>query len=310
MNYVSLSDHFKNIFGTKVYKLSLSSGCSCPNRDGTVGAGGCVFCSEGGSGDFAAKGGLDEQIAAAKRLVDGKFPKNIAPEERKYFAYFQSFTNTYGDAGELERLYRKTLEYPEIVGLSIGTRPDCLPQDIVDMLAELNKIKPVWVELGLQTVNERTASDMRRGYELGAFEDAYARLKAAGLTVIVHVILGLPGETEEDMLVTVRYLAQLMPTLDGIKLQLLHILKGTELGRRYEAHEKGREVYPAGYFHIMSLDEYCDVVVKCLKLLPPETVIHRITGDPPKRLLIEPKWCADKKRVLNALRGAIERATR
>ena len=218
----------------------------------------------------------------------------------KYIAYFQSYTNTYGDVGRLRALYSEALAHPQIAALDLGTRPDCLPPEMIAMLRDLRVQykKPVWIELGLQTIHEETARRIRRGYELIVFEDAYRRLKEAGFEVIVHVILGLPGETREDMLETVRYLSVLTPPLDGIKLQLLHILKGTELAREYEADP----------FPLFTLDSYCDLVVDCLKLLPPETVVHRLTGDGPKRLLIEPQWSADKKRVLNTLMKKIREA--
>lgn len=299
MNYISLSDEMYRLFGTKVYKLSLSSGCSCPNRDGKLGYGGCSFCSEGGSGDFASPYlPLSEQIALAKEKVDSKFPSRILPEDRRYFAYFQSFSNTYGDPDRLETLFRQTLSYPEIVGLSIGTRPDCLTDDMIQRLSSLNQKKPIWIELGLQTIHEKTAERIHRGYPLSVFEDSYRRLKSAGLTVIVHVILGLPGESIEDMLKTVSYLAALSPRLDGIKLQLLHVLKGTLLA----------EEYAADPFPILTLEEYSSLIVDCLKLLPNEIVIHRLTGDGPKKLLIEPKWSADKKRVMNTIQKAIREA--
>ena len=286
MKYRTFSDELKAMFGAKVYKLSLSSGCTCPNRDGTIGTGGCTFCSEGGSGDFAAPFlPLSEQLPLAKQRVARKAGD-------KYLAYFQSFTNTYGDTARLHALYKEALSYTEIVGLSVGTRPDCLEPDKVEMLAQLNREKPVWVELGLQTIHEASAARFHRGYTLEVFEDAYARLKEAGLRVVVHVILGLPGETREQMLETVRYLANLEPVLDGIKLQLLHVLKGIALGEEYM-----REPFP-----VMSMEEYCDLIADCLALLPEETVIHRLTGDGPKRLLIAPLWSADKKRVLNALK--------
>ena len=308
-------------FGTKVYRLSLQSGCTCPNRDGTIGTGGCTFCSEGGSGEFAAPFlPVDAQIIEARKRVDAKIPNTIAPQDRRYIAYFQSYTNTYGDPERLRRLYAEALEHPQIVALDLGTRPDCLPPEILQMLRDLRNQygKPVWIELGLQTIHERTAERIRRGYDLAVFEDAYRRLKepfpagaadsatagpgcdrdAAGLEVIVHVILGLPGETREDMLETVRYLSHLTPTLDGIKLQLLHILRGTELAREYAADP----------FPLFTLDSYSDLIVDCLKLLPPETVVHRLTGDAPKRLLIEPQWSADKKRVLNTLMKKIREA--
>ena len=337
MNYRSFNDAMRDRFGTKVYRLSLQSGCTCPNRDGTLGTGGCTFCSEGGSGDFAAplspiadrdtsvcllpaadriaeaREFISDQIEAAKRRVDAKIPSSIAPQDRRYIAYFQSYTNTYGDVDRLRALYSEALSRPQIVALDLGTRPDCLPPEMLEMLRELRVRynKPVWIELGLQTIHEETARRIHRGYQLSVFEDAYRRLKEpfpcgnaagsdemAGFEVIVHVILGLPGETREDMLETVRYLSLLTPAPDGIKLQLLHILKGTELAREYEADP----------FPLFTLDSYCDMVVDCLKLLPPETVVHRLTGDGPKRLLIEPQWSADKKRVLNTLSRKIREA--
>ena len=301
MYYLSFNEAMRARFGTKVYRLSLQSGCTCPNRDGTIGTGGCTFCSEGGSGDFAAPLlPIGEQIEEAKKRVDAKIPSSIAPQDRRYIAYFQSYTNTYGNVDRLRALYSEALANPQIVALDIGTRPDCLPPEMVQMLRDLqiSSGKPVWVELGLQTIHEETAQRVHRGYELPVFEDAYRRLKASGLEVIIHVILGLPGETREDMLETVRYLSLLTPPPDGIKLQLLHILKGTELAREYEADP----------FPLFTLDSYCDLVVDCLRLLPPETVVHRITGDGPKRLLIAPQWSADKKRVLNTLNRRIREA--
>lgn len=298
MHYLSLSEKLKSEYGCKVYRLSLQSGCSCPNRDGSLGTGGCTFCSGGGSGDFAAPLlPVKEQLRLAKEKVDGKFPAGTRPEDKKYIAYFQSYTNTYGDPDRLYALYKETISCPEIVILSIGTRPDCLPDEIMEMLRKLNAEKPVWIELGLQTIHEETAERIHRGYPLGTFADAYRRCKEAGLSVIVHVILGLPGESAEDMLETVRYLAALRPAPDGIKLQLLHILKGTALAREYEARP----------FPVMTLEQYWELVVKCLKLLPPRTVVHRITGDGPKKLLIAPLWSADKKKVLNTLNQYIAR---
>ena len=302
MHYISFSDAMRARFGTKVYRLSLQSGCTCPNRDGTIGTGGCTFCSEGGSGDFAAPLlPVGEQIAAARKLVDAKIPSSIAPGDRRYVAYFQSYTNTYGDPERLRRIYSEALRHPQIAALDLGTRPDCLPPEMIAMLRDLQAEsgKPVWVELGLQTIHEETARRIHRGYELPVFEDAYRRLKEqAGFEVIVHVILGLPGETRGDMLETMRYLSLLTPPPDGIKLQLLHILKGTELAREYEADP----------FPLLTLDSYCDLVVDCLKLLPPQTVVHRLTGDGPKRLLVGPLWSADKKRVLNTLSRKIREA--
>lgn len=292
MNYLSLSDYLKNKYGTKVYKLSLTSGCTCPNRDGTLSTGGCIFCSEGGSGDFAAKYmPLKEQIASARKLVDAKIPDRIPLSERKYIAYFQSFTNTYGNQDRLMDLFKEVLSYPEIIGLSIGTRPDCLKDEMINYLAQLNKHKEVWVELGLQTIHEESAKLINRGYKLPVFDDAYKRLTDAGLKVVVHVILGLPGETEKDILETIDYLSKLNPTLFGIKLQLLHVLKGTKLA----------DMYINKPFHIYELEEYCELVGKCLKLLPKETVIHRLTGDGPKKLLIAPLWSGNKKLVMNTM---------
>lgn len=296
MNYLSLSDYLKTKYGTKVYKLSLTSGCTCPNRDGTISTGGCIFCSEGGSGDFAAPfSDLDTQIIEARKRVDAKIPSKIPESERKYIAYFQSFTNTYGDQKRLMDLFSKVLKYPEIVGLSIGTRPDCLTDEMIHFLAELNATKEVWVELGLQTIHENTAKLINRGYELAVFEDAYKRLTAAGLKVVVHVIIGLPGEDNSDILETIDYLANLKPALFGIKLQLLHVLEGTKLA----------EMYKTNPFRIYELDEYCGLVCKCLAKLPKETVIHRLTGDGPKKLLIAPLWSGNKKLVMNTMRKYI-----
>lgn len=305
MRQKMLSEALKERFGTKVYKLSMTSGCTCPNRDGSAGFGGCTFCSEGGSGEFASP--LlppEEQIRLARQRVDAKFPATIPPADRKYIAYFQSFTNTYvRNPQELERLralYRETILRPEIAALSIGTRPDCLPPDILDMLQELRTCcspqpKPVWVELGLQTIHEGTAQRIHRGYDLPVFEKAVRDLKKIGIEVIVHVILGLPGESREDMLDTVRYLGQMKPSIDGIKLQQLQILRGTQMAADYEEDP----------FPVMTLDQYCALIRDCLQALPDEIVLHRLTGDGPKSLLIAPAWSADKKRVLNTMRKAI-----
>ena len=299
MHYLSLSEDLKRRFGGKVYKLSLQSGCSCPNRDGRLSYGGCSFCSEGGSGDFAAPLlPIREQLEIAKKRVEAKLPKAEKESQHRYIAYFQSYTNTYGPEETLGALFREAMTPPEIVALSIGTRPDCITPRMLEILTELNREKPVYVELGLQTIHEETATRINRGYLLPVFEDCYRRLKAAGLMVVVHVILGLPGEDEEKMLATVRYLSALTPTLDGIKLQLLHVLQGTRLAAEYMAKP----------FPILTLEEYTRLVVKCLKLLPAETVVHRITGDGPKRLLLAPLWSADKKRVLNTLQKAIAEA--
>ena len=297
----TLSDYCKEKFGTKVYRLSLSTGCSCPNRDGKAGRGGCSFCSEGGSGEFATKvKPVEVQIEEAKERVKSKFPKDIKEEDKKYIAYFQSFTNTYGDVDRLGGIFKTAILRDEIAAISIGTRPDCLEDDMLDLLDELNKIKPVWIELGLQTIHEDSAKAFNRGYSLPVFNKAYMELKKRNIEVIVHVILGLPGETDKDMYETVRYLANLSPKLDGIKLHLLHILKNTRLEREYR--EKP--------FKILSLDEYTEILINCLRILPESVVIHRMTGDGDKRLLVEPLWSADKKRVLNTINKAIREAKR
>ena len=286
-----LNDVLKAQYGEKVYKLSLSSGCTCPNRDGTLSVGGCTFCSEGGSGDFAAPlAPIAEQIADAKARIRRK------TDARKFIAYFQPYTNTYGDLTRLETLYTEAIERDDVVILSLGTRPDCLGADVIAMLKRLNKIKPVWVELGLQTVHDRTAARLNRGYPLSAFAEGYRALKAAGITVIVHVIFSLPGETREDMLDTVRYLAALTPPPDGVKLQMLHVLRGTKLGEQYETAP----------FPLLSLEEYADLIAESLRILPPDTVLHRMTGDAPGKLLIAPEWTRNKKRVLNTINRRIE----
>jgi len=312
MEYVSVSDVLKKAFGRKVYRLSLQSGCTCPNRDGTLSYGGCSFCSEGGSGDFSPPLlPIDQQIELARAKVDPKIPASIPPQERLYIAYFQSYTNTYGPVERLQALYQQTIRRPDICLLSLGTRPDCLGPDMINMLKELARIKPVWVELGLQTADDKIAQSFNRGYPTKVYEEAYLRLKEAGLTVITHLILGLPGQDKEDMLASADYVASLyrpyMPApgksdirTDGVKLQLLHVLKGTLMGRQYL--EKP--------FPVLTLDEYTDLVVSCLKALPSQTVIHRITGDGPKKLLIAPLWSGDKKRVLNTLNKAIREAER
>ncbi len=285
---LDLSDYLKREFGEKVYKLSLSSGCSCPNRDGKLDVRGCSFCSEGGSGEFAAGfKPVKEQIEEAKLLIKKK------TKARKFIAYFQSFTNTYGDVDRLKDLYMQAISEEEVVALSIGTRPDCLANDILKMLEELNEIKPVWVELGLQTIHEKTARDIRRGYKLGVFEEAYKNLKALKIPVIVHVIMGLPGESREDMLDTIRYLANMQPAIDGIKIQNLQILKGTDIGKMYLEEP----------FAVMDLEEYSNLICDCEKILPPNVVLHRMTGDGPRKLLIEPLWSLNKKHVLNTIRA-------
>lgn len=286
--YHSLDYELKRQFGQKIYKVSLDGGMSCPNRDGTVGTGGCTFCSQGGSGEFAVgrTGYPDvwEQIEQAKTRVHRKISG-----EGKYIAYFQSYTNTYAPVDYLRTLFERAITHPDIVALSVGTRPDCLGDEVVALLKELNRQKPVWVELGLQTIHEKTAERIHRGYRLEVFEDAYRRLKEAGLTVVVHVILGLPGETKEEMLETVDYLGKI--PVDGIKLQLLHILKGSQMATEYEKNP----------FSLMELEEYLDLILTCVARLPQSVVIHRLSGDGAKALLIGPAWSADKKLVLNRM---------
>ena len=284
-----LNDVLRAEYGEKVYKLSLSSGCTCPNRDGTVGVGGCTFCSEGGSGDFAAAfAPLSQQIEDAKRRIQSK------TDAKKFIAYFQSYTNTYGDLHRLEALYTAAIQREEVVILSIATRPDCLGPEVLEMLDRLNRIKPVWVELGLQTIHEKTAKAFHRGYDLQTFEAGYRALKELGLTVIVHVIYSLPGESKADMLDTVRYLASLQPPVDGVKLQMLYILKGTQMGEQYE-----KDPFP-----LLTLEEYAELIAESLRILPADTVLHRMTGDAPGKLLIAPEWTRNKKKVLNTLNRA------
>ncbi len=287
--YHSLDYELKKSFGGKVYKLSLNGGMSCPNRDGTLGFRGCIFCSEGGSGDFAASCSLSvtEQIEAAKKLVSKKL---TGKESLKYIAYFQSYTNTYAPVGYLKKLFLEAVHHPEIAVLSIATRPDCMGGEVLSLLREVNKIKPVWIELGLQTIHEATADFIRRGFTLEIFEEAVHRLHEAGIAIIVHTILGLPTESKHDMLKTMAYIGGL--PIQGVKLQLLHYLKGTDLGTLYE---------PGKISGILSPDEYTDLVISCLEILPKHLTIHRITGDGPKKLLLAPDWSADKKIVLNRI---------
>lgn len=281
--YYSVNDYYKELFGSKVYKISLNGGMSCPNRDGHIGTGGCIFCSEGGSGDFASSSLLSvkEQIDYGIKKVSKKYTGD------HFIAYFQAFTNTYAPVDRLEKMFTEAINDDRICGLSIATRPDCLEDDKIALLARLNRIKPVWIELGLQTINEATARYIRRGYTLDVFEDAVARLNASDIPVVVHVIVGLPGENINDNLACAKYLSHL--NINGVKIQLLHVLKNTDLA----------EDYYSSKFKEMSLPEYVKTVVDMIEILPPRFVIHRITGDGPKNLLIAPMWSADKKNVLN-----------
>ena len=288
--YRSLNDEMKEKFGQKVYKLALEGGFTCPNRDGTLGTRGCIFCL-GGSGDFAEKlcPSVTEQIEKAKSRVAHKNPSG------KYIAYFQSFTNTYGPLEKMRTLFGEAISHPDVVGLSVGTRPDCLSEETVELLSNLNKIKPVWVELGLQTIHEKTAEYIRRGYPLSVFDDAVSRLKKAGIYVVVHMIIGLPGETPEMIWETAEYIGK--SGADGIKLQLLHVLEGTDLA----------DDFAAGKFSVLEMEEYISVLEECIRRIPKEMTVHRLTGDGSKRHLVAPLWSADKKRVLNAINLAFEK---
>ena len=283
--YRSLDYHLRNRYGEKIYKVSLDGGMTCPNRDGTLGKCGCIFCSEGGSGDFAGDRThpVHQQIEEQKTRLSPKFPAT------HFIAYFQAYTNTYAPLSYLERIFTEAIEHEDIVGLSIGTRPDCLPDETLDLLSELNKKKPVTVELGLQTIHERTAAFIRRGYKLSCFEDAVQNLRMRQIEVIVHTILGLPGESEKDILETMQYLNG--QDIQGIKLQLLHVLKGTDLA----------EDYVAGKFRVYEREEYLNLLIDCLEHLDPSIVIHRMTGDGPEKLLIAPLWASRKREVLNLL---------
>lgn len=283
--YHSLDYMLKERFGEKVYKLTLNGGMSCPNRDGKLGTGGCIFCSAGGSGDFAGDPAqsIDQQIAQQKELICKKRPVNT------FIAYFQAYTNTYAPVEYLRALFTQALSHPEVAALSIGTRPDCLEEDVLDLLSQLNRIKPVWVELGLQTIHPATARYIRRGYPLSCFEEAVKNLHARDLDIIVHTILGLPGETTEQMLQTISFLNH--QPIQGIKMQLLHVLKGTDLA----------DDYLAGKFCVLSQEAYVDLVISCLEHLSPDIVVHRITGDGPRDLLIAPLWSSAKRTVLNEI---------
>ena len=284
MQWRSANPYFRARFGCKVYKLALDGGMTCPNRDGTLDTRGCIFCSAGGSGDFAEPlcGSIEEQLDRAKSRVAAK-----AGPDARYIAYFQSYTNTYAPAERLETLFAPVLARPEIVALSVATRPDCLPAPVLDLLERLNREKPVFVELGLQTIHPQTAAFIRRGYDLPVFDRAMRELQARGLEPIVHVILGLPGEDETDMLETVRYVGA--SGAAGIKLQLLHVLEHTDLAA----------LWRQGKVPTMTLEEYAVLLGRCLQVLPPEIVIHRLTGDGAKKDLLAPLWTADKKHVLN-----------
>lgn len=288
---ITVNEYCKKQFGEKLYKISLNGGMSCPNRDGKLDVRGCIFCSAGGSGDFAPDRSIpmDEQIEDAKRRVSSKY------KGTHYIAYFQAYTNTYASVEKLRALFMPVIKREDIAVLSIATRPDCLPDEVLDLLRELNDIKPVWVELGLQTIHEKTADYIRRGYSLPVYDKAIRDLEAIGIHTITHLILGLPGETKEDMLQSVRYVSDCGS--QGIKLQLLHVLKGTDLASDYEK----------GLFRTLLFDEYIDLLTDCVRLLPKDMIVHRLTGDGPKNLLIAPMWSADKKRVMNAIHQRLKK---
>ena len=287
----TLNEYYRQKFGCKVYKLSLDAGFTCPNRDGTVGTGGCIFCSGFGGGEFAEGG--PEPIAAQLQRAKGRVSEKI--KEGKYIAYFQSFTNTYATVEQLRQLYWEAIAPEEIVGLAIGTRPDCLGEDVIALLQEMNAVKPVSVELGLQTIHEETARYIRRGYPAEVYLDGVKRLKEAGIEVVTHIILGLPGETVDMAVATTQ--AAVAAGTDGVKFHLLHVLKNTDLA----------EEYAQGRFETLTMEEYGTWLKACMDALPEDTVVHRITGDGAKRDLIAPLWSADKKRVLNYLNRVLGR---
>ena len=287
---ITLNEYLKTKYGCKVYKLSLQANVTCPVRDGKVDTRGCIFCSEGGSGDFAAcrNKSIHEQIEEAKDRVSAKTGPGA-----KYIAYFQSFTNTYGDIGYLEKVYRQAMEPEDIVAVSIGTRPDSISDEMYELLGKLNKIKPVWIELGLQTIHPKSAEYIRRGYDLPVYDECVKKLRSLGIDVIVHVILGLPGENAEDMKATVKYVCS--SGVQGIKLQLLHVLKGTDL----------YVDYLAGKVPVMTMEEYMNLLKELIPLIPDDVIVHRLTGDGPKKILVAPLWTGDKKKVLNEIKKLI-----
>lgn len=291
MYYHTLNEELQKRFGVKAYKLALDGGFTCPNRDGTRGTRGCIFCSGSGSGEFAADSAstIPQQIEQAKQRIAAKYRTG------KYIAYFQNFTNTYGSIERMEQLFGAAIRHPEVVALSVATRPDCLPDEVLALLQTLNTQKPVWVELGLQTIHPQSAAYIRRGYDLPVFDDAVKQLKQAGLETIVHQIIGLPGESDAQIIQTAQYIGQ--SGSDGIKLHLLHVLRGTDLALDYAA----------GKFETLTLEHYISLLERCLQVLPSEVVIHRLTGDGARRDLIAPLWSADKKRVLNAIHTAFIR---
>ena len=285
-----LNDYLNDRFGCKVYKIALNGGFTCPNRDGKIDTRGCIFCSAGGSGDFAESPSLSvtEQIERGKVRIEKKIKNG------KYIAYFQAYTGTYAPVEKLRKLFYEAIEHPDVAILSVATRPDCLPDDVLDLLSELNEIKPVWIELGLQTIHEQSAEYIRRGYPLSVYDKAVSDLTSRGIEVITHVILGLPGESKDDMVETVKYVCK--SGAKGIKLQLLHVLKGTDIEKDYLA----------GKFEVLSEDEYMDILAACLQVIPEDIVIHRLTGDGDKKILVSPLWSGDKKHVMNRIQKLLK----
>ena len=284
-----LNEYLRERFGCKVYKIAINAGLTCPNRDGKLGFSGCIFCSAGGSGEFAgdASGSITEQIEEGKKLISSKI------KEGKFIAYFQAYTNTYAPVSTLRKVFSEAVNNEDIVALSIATRPDCLPDDVLGLLEELNRIKPVWVELGLQTIHKKTADYIRRGYDLDVYDNAVCELKKRGIVVITHVILGLPGEDMNMMKETVKYVCD--KGTDGIKLQLLHVLRDTDLEKDYLE----------GRFKVLTEDEYINILKECVKIIPENVVIHRLTGDGDKKILVAPLWSGDKKHMINRIRKEV-----
>lgn len=289
MYYYSLNEYLKSTFGEKVYKISLSGGMTCPNRDGTLSTKGCIFCSKGGSGEFSA----DKMLTVTEQIEQAKLRIKAKTDCKRFIAYFQPFTNTYGDIAYLRKIFYEAIQNPDVAVLSIATRPDCLEKDVLTLIDELNRIKPVWIELGLQTIHKKTADYIRRCYELEVYDEAVKNLKEIGVTVVTHIILGLPFETKEMMLESVKYAGE---RSDGLKLQLLHVLKDTDLLNDYKN----------GLFNTLSMEEYIDILCACIEILPKNVVVHRLTGDGDKNLLVAPQWSADKKRVLNSINKAFK----
>lgn len=286
MRYTSLSDELKREYGTKVYKIALDAGCTCPNRDGTLDTRGCIFCSEGGSGEFAS----DRNLSINEQIEQGKNRLSRKIRDGKYIAYFQSFTNTYGPIETLEKRFFEAADHPDIAVISIATRPDCLPDEVLDLLTRLKRVKPVWVELGLQSIHAETAEFIRRGFDLKCFEEAVEKLSILGIPVIVHLILGLPGETREMILQSVDYVGT--QKVSGVKLSMLHILENTDLAA----------LFRKGNISLMSREEYLGLLCDCVNRLPQNIVIHRLTGDGPKKILVAPQWSGNKRQMINDIR--------